>query len=603
MSYIKDDIDIAVKNSDIFLKIPELKGAKPILSNDGKLIKYVGGFNAVYKLQHNGRIWALRIWHIDVDEQMYKARYKKISRYIEQIKLPYFAGFIYDEDGIVIKGIKVDTIRMEWLAGKRLYEYIGDNLHSKANLENLAEKFLTMCKDLHNAKISHGDLQHGNILIDKSGQIRLIDYDSVCTPDLEGEEELVTGLKGYQHPSRFRNKKLSLKSDYFSELVIYLSILAISEAPHLWTKYDIQKTEHLLFSETDFENPQQSRIFAELNQLSAKVKDLTKIIKEYLRENDFRKLKPFYALMVPPSIRSFTVDKDRILEGDSCEISWATSNSEKTYLNSIIVSDNGSKNAILNDKQIVLTAENAFGKAERTLNVQIFPKPEIKEFRSETEKIECGKTTQLIWDVQNAERIEIHYSGSMSVAGKTGNIEISPAQHTDYKIIVTAMDGITRIEKIATVQVFKKVIINKFISDFAFVVDSIPVTLDWDVENASEIIIEESNGVKNDVTGKSNYVDYLKDDKTYRLICRNDFFTAVSDPLRITTVKNKYDADFKGLVPKFNSIIPKFSFRLPSLESFSIEGRGIGDVSLPNLDVKISQKKISGILGQLSIEK
>jgi serine/threonine protein kinase len=103
-----------------------------------------------------------------------------------------------------------------------------------------------MCKTLRENKISHGDLQEGNILIDRNGNIKLVDYDSICIPEIEGQKELVTGLNGYQHPSRFKAGKASLKADYFSELVIYLSILALSENSNLWNKYQVKDTSILI---------------------------------------------------------------------------------------------------------------------------------------------------------------------------------------------------------------------------------------------------------------------------------------------------------------------------------------------------------------------
>src|SRR5690606_36888343 len=112
-----------------------------------------------------------------------------------------------------------------------------------------ADNFLKMCQDLRENQISHGDLQEGNILVGEKGAIKLVDYDSICIPEIVGQKELVTGLKAYQHPSRFKGGKASLKVDYFSELVIYLSLLIIAEKPVLWGKYQVKDTQYLLFSE------------------------------------------------------------------------------------------------------------------------------------------------------------------------------------------------------------------------------------------------------------------------------------------------------------------------------------------------------------------
>ena len=289
----KADIITAVKNSNIFLRVPELRGATVKLNSNGMPYLYTGGFTMVFQLTKDFTKWAFRVWHCGFKQQ--KERFQKISQYLENQKLPYFADFIYDEKGILVNGELVDTIRMEWLEGDLLKKYIEKIIDNSNELRFLAATFLEMFNSLHEHNISHGDLQHGNILIDEYGNIRLIDYDSVCVPDIEGYEELVTGLKGYQHPSRLANtSNASLKADYFSELIIYLSLCAIAENPNLWEKYKVKDTEVLLFNENDFENIQQSNIYKELsNSESNTIKSLLKILVEHLHEESYLNLKPF----------------------------------------------------------------------------------------------------------------------------------------------------------------------------------------------------------------------------------------------------------------------------------------------------------------------
>lgn len=80
-----------------------------------------------------------------------------------------------------------------------------------------------MITKLHEHHISHGDLQHGNILIDSNDELFLIDYDSVYVPELDGECDIIKGLKGYQHPKRGENKKANEKVDYFSNTLLIIT--------------------------------------------------------------------------------------------------------------------------------------------------------------------------------------------------------------------------------------------------------------------------------------------------------------------------------------------------------------------------------------------
>jgi serine/threonine protein kinase len=295
----KSDIITAIKNSNVSLKVSELKDATVKLNSNGLPYCFTGGFTMVFQLTKSTKKWAFRVWHIGFSQQ--KDRFQKISQYLEKQKLPYFADFIYDEKGLLVNGEFVDTIRMEWLEGDLLKKFIEKNLRNGQKIQNLAGNFLKMCEELYNHQISHGDLQHGNILIDNNGNIKLIDYDSVCVPDIEGKEELVTGLKGYQHPSRLNTAtKCSLKADYFSELIICLSLCAFAEKPDLWDNFYVKDTEVLLFSEEDLADRMNSKIYKELDKINSdNINSLLNILDSYLDTPNYLNLKPFCSCLTP----------------------------------------------------------------------------------------------------------------------------------------------------------------------------------------------------------------------------------------------------------------------------------------------------------------
>lgn len=372
------DIITAVKNLDVFLKISELKGAKPRLNSNGSLFVFTGGFNMVFQIVHNSKKWAFRVWHVPMGEN--KDRYLAISKYLTNSKLPYFADFIYDEKGLLVNGELTDTIRMEWLDGVLIKDYIEKHLNDKTKLEHLANNFLEMSKTLRENKISHGDLQEGNLLVDDSGKIRLVDYDSICIPEIEGQSELVTGLKGYQHPSRFKNSKASLKADYFSELIIYISILGIAIKPDLWEKYQVKDTCYLLFTETDFENIESSKIYSDLKGTSSLIDALLLILKEYLLISHYLDLKPFTDFLLPPKILSFQANKEVVLEGVEVEFSWSVENAVSVRIEPEIgnVQISG-KNSIKPKNQThKLIAQGYFESSEKTLDLKLFPTPLIQ---------------------------------------------------------------------------------------------------------------------------------------------------------------------------------------------------------------------------------
>lgn len=382
MSVSKQDIITAIKNSDIFLKIPELQGAKPRLNPNGSPFAFVGGFNMVFQLEHQNKKWAFRVWHVPMGEN--KDRYLAISKYLTNSKLPYFADFIYDEKGLLVNGELTDTIRMEWLDGILLKDYIEKNLNDKPKLEQLANDFLVMSKTLRANKISHGDLQEGNLLVDDSGKIRLVDYDSICIPAIEGQPELVTGLKGYQHPSRFKNSKASLKADYFSELIIYLSILGIAEKSELWEKYQVKDTCYLLFTETDFEKIESSQIYLDLKGASLLIDKLLIVLKKYTDESNYLNLRSFEDYFIPPKIVYFKSDRETIISGVEITLNWKVEGSDDIEISEGIgkVKESDSITVKPNsDRNYKIIATNKFGVDEQQIHISTFPTPVIETLK------------------------------------------------------------------------------------------------------------------------------------------------------------------------------------------------------------------------------
>ncbi len=379
MSYpSKADIISAVTNPQ-FIKDSYLQGATVQIGKTGRPIMYTGGFSMAFPLIKGNEKLAFRVWHIEIKE--IKERYKQISNYLNKLNLHYFSDFAYVENGLLVNGQLLDTSRMKWVDGSLLKEYIADNLQINSKLQKLAEDFLRMANDLHTNSISHGDLQHGNILITKTGEVKLVDYDSICVPETEGQNDIVTGLKGYQHPSRFLSGKASVKADYFSELVIYLSILAIAENPALWEKYEVANTETLLFSPEDFNDWNSSKIRNDLNLLSPKIKSLLKILDDYLSKTDYLSLSPFSLYFQKPVIKKFKSDKEVVLDGVEATLSWEVENAQSLEINEGI-GDVTNKTELkikpLGNKTYILKAKSFFEETEKTIEIKVFPTPLIE---------------------------------------------------------------------------------------------------------------------------------------------------------------------------------------------------------------------------------
>jgi serine/threonine protein kinase len=241
-----------------FIKDPVLTQGFLARKENGGILSWGGGFGLVFKVICTDVVWAFKIWHTPLVDMEF--RYKIIKEYLDKINLSYFVPFEYVKKGLFDGEKYLDTHRMRWVEGVTLDKYIEKHINEPDKLLEIANKFRKMVKDFHIHNISHGDLQHGNIMVDKNDDLYVIDYDSMFVVGLEVSIDIVNGQWGYQHPKRMDNKVMGNYLDNFSEILIFLSLQVYSEKPELWNN----DTDWFLFSKEDLEHPKSCLLFTEL---------------------------------------------------------------------------------------------------------------------------------------------------------------------------------------------------------------------------------------------------------------------------------------------------------------------------------------------------
>ena len=284
------------------------------------MISDTGAFSIVFPIDTVSKTFALRCWVKDVGNA--KSRYEKISAHLKQVKqvgLLYFVDFEYVPKGILVNGTKYPITRMEWVDGVSLRGFIEQNLQSPHIFKVVADEFQKMVDALHKHRIAHGDLQDGNILIEQNGtdvKLKLIDYDSLFVPTLQGQPEQILGLPEYQHPQRMvGGGQANEKVDYFSELVIYLSFLSLAEKPELWNRVKDKTERGLLFSKEDFENPDQSDIFQQLENLSPDIQQLAATLKDFCTKTSIDQLKRLETVLPKQNANTYSSRGDFFRKG------------------------------------------------------------------------------------------------------------------------------------------------------------------------------------------------------------------------------------------------------------------------------------------------
>ena len=252
------DFTIAVQNPQLCFADPDLKQANASKNSRGRVLLWSGNFATVYKLTKGDRSWAVRCFTRTPQSDV-QQRYRLISEYLSQYPIAYLVDFEFLTQGILVKGEWYPILKMDWIEGVELDRYIGEYIDDSQVLLRLERQLKQLQKDLQQIGIAHGDLQHGNIMVDDQGELRLVDYDGMYVPALRGTPPLEVGHPNYQPPKRSPND-FSDRLDEFSFEVISLSLRALATEPNLWATFH-EDNKNLIFRQNDFQEPERSPVF------------------------------------------------------------------------------------------------------------------------------------------------------------------------------------------------------------------------------------------------------------------------------------------------------------------------------------------------------
>jgi WD40 repeat protein len=264
---LSQDYNEAIQNPQTSFSDPELRRGEVSCNAFGIPMPRSGNFADVYEVKcPNGSRWAVKCFTRQVPGL--RERYSVISRHLQQAKLPFTVEFSYLEQGIRVHGQWYPVLKMQWVEGLTLNEFLRAHRDKPVTLEALLHIWVRMARFLRDAHIGHCDLQHGNILLvtgstANSVAIKLIDYDGMWVPALAGKSSGEVGHPCYQHPQRLREATHSLEVDRFPLLLIATALRSlVTSGAALWDKYD--NGDNLLFKEADLQAPTKSHLFADL---------------------------------------------------------------------------------------------------------------------------------------------------------------------------------------------------------------------------------------------------------------------------------------------------------------------------------------------------
>jgi hypothetical protein len=258
----------AIQNLRSTVSDAELRQGEAAVNAMGVPMPSSGNFADVYKVHcpATGNTWAVKCFTREAAGL--KERYRGISEHLKKTPFGFMVEFHYIEPGIRIGKQSYPFLKMRWVEGLRLNQFVSDYLDKPKTLKNLLPLWVKLSAKLRQARIAHGDLQHGNVLlvpVPETGQLglKLIDYDGMYVPALAKSKSGEVGHPCFQHPQRIKEAIYNADMDRFSHLAIYTAIQAAMVGKReLWDKFD--NGDNLLFRETDFKNPETSDLFRRL---------------------------------------------------------------------------------------------------------------------------------------------------------------------------------------------------------------------------------------------------------------------------------------------------------------------------------------------------
>lgn len=253
-----DEVEAAIQYPGLSFRDPELRGGVMALDSHG-LPKVASGNSAyVYELRKGGQCWAVRVFSRAVTDQAW--RYALIASYLAPLGSPYFVECVYMADELLVQGARYPIVKMQWVEGVTLTTWVKRHCRQPDQVRELARKWEAMLRELGRHPMAHGDLQHDNVLVTPGGELKLIDYDGMYVPAMQGERGPERGHPNWNHPGRTA-ATFGPYLDQFPGLVGYLSLLAIAADPGL-LRYCTD--ENLILRQGDYRDSARSAVLGEL---------------------------------------------------------------------------------------------------------------------------------------------------------------------------------------------------------------------------------------------------------------------------------------------------------------------------------------------------
>ena len=271
----------AVQHPERCFSDPDLRSASFERMAMGLPKMISGNFAAVFPMQTtSGHRYAVKCFTREAPNQL--KRYSAIGAHLSQVKPWWATDFQFLPNGIQVDNKWYPILRMNWVNGLTLTNWINNNINHPVALNELSRRFDELVLNLGAASIAHGDLQSGNLLVTDKGGLHLVDYDGMWVPGLEALPAGEVGHPDYQPPGRSQ-ADYGPAMDRFSAWLISLSLKMLVAEPTLWDQFNPNRDEYLLLNRKDLSDIRSSQCLSTLsNHQNAEIRRLARIAYDIL---------------------------------------------------------------------------------------------------------------------------------------------------------------------------------------------------------------------------------------------------------------------------------------------------------------------------------
>src|SRR5579864_7410206 len=160
---MSQDYNEAIQNPAQCFADPELRQGEAETNELGLPAPRSGNFADVYAVVTGQRKWAVKCFTRQIPGL--QERYQQISLHLAQHKPSFMVDFTFLEQGIRVRGDWYPILKMQWVEGATLNQFVKNNLSKPRLLDVLCQLWVKLSTRLRRVNIAHCDLQHGNVLM------------------------------------------------------------------------------------------------------------------------------------------------------------------------------------------------------------------------------------------------------------------------------------------------------------------------------------------------------------------------------------------------------------------------------------------------------